>query len=953
MSFRKNRVLKVLVIIGILLLNIDAFSQNKGEISGVVKDLGSAETLPGANVIIKGTSIGAATNIEGYFQILNIKPGTYTVIVSSIGFEPQEIDVTVSDGQSVKLDINMSATFIMGEEVIVTAQRKGQNNAINQQLTSDEVKNVVSAERLQELPDANAAESLSRLPGISLGRESGEGSTVIIRGLAPKYNKVTVNGIDVGSSESGDRSSSMSMISSENLAGMEVIKTNLPSMSADAIGGSVNMLIARAKEEPVYMTRWYGGYSSMENDFAQYKGFVKFSQRFFNNKLGIQASVNMEKKNLSRDRLTASFSPSTLNGSNGEDSIVYDINNVSASDRLQIRKRQGATLIIDFGDDQNNIRFWNFYNKKTDDIIENKHSLSNNASSAYIQSRTAEYVNTMYINAINGEHKFYGLEMDWALSHSYSKNNNPYSHEISFAEINSDKPDPRLNPEDFVAMLKPDSAAQFNSFTSENRNTEDRRYSGNINIKKSFNFGSKISIETHIGGKYQTTNKTNEFNGYEMTPSFGGYPLSDINLWFDDSYVPRNFLGGQTTVGITLNPDMTLGYFDVASNTSDPRSFQSTSAMGANEIYNVVERTTAGYFMGKLKYGQIANLIFGARYESDNNDYNANYRLIIPGNPFDLAQTTAQSANIKNSYWFPMASIKIKPSDWFDIRASVSKTLSRPDFIWLVPLDDRIQASIDSEIEVGDPYLKPAISKNYDLYLSVYKPKYGLLTVGVFNKQIDNISYRINPYIKVAEDAEMWGIEERDNILEQRYLSIPINAPKTSTVKGFEIDIQANFVFLPGILKGFIFHGNYTKMFSESYLPFKNVEYDFTNPRDPVEIRTSGFRSGPMPGQAEDLINLTLGYDYKIVSIRVSYNHQGESLDIDGVGRSELSDRYVNAYNGVDISAKVEINKHISVFFNGTNITNSSVSHTQASTNKYRLLEHYGAYYSLGIQIEL
>ena len=950
-----NRIIKFFLSIALIFYfsgNVNANS-GKGSMEGRVKDAGSGETLPGAHVLIKGTSFGTSTNIDGFYQINNVSSGEYTIVASSIGYETNSKSVRLESGQRIKIDFELKPIAFEGEEAVITVQRRGQNKAINQQLTSDVIKNVLSSERILEIPDANAAESISRLPGISLTRESGEGSAVIIRGLAPKYNKVTVNGIDLATSAADERSANLSMISSENLAGIEVLKTNLPSMSADAIGGSVNMLIAKAKQEPVYMTRWYGSYNTLEQDLGQYKGFVKVSQRFLKDKLGVQASINIEKKNLSRDRLTASFGQSTQ----ADGSIEYDIRNVSAVDRLQTRKRKGATVILDYGNDRNNIRFWNFLNQKNDDIINNKHSLGSSATSAQIESNISDRTNNMLVNALSGENKLLNFDIDWSLSHSYSKNTTAFNYQVAFAEDHSDKPNVRLRPEEFVAQLKPDSAASFQSFNNNSSNTEDRRYSAVLNFKRSLNMGTDFSGFIQFGGKYQIVNKQNKRIYNQLSNSNFPYPLSDINEWFDPDYVPRNFLGGATTVGITLDPEVTRGYYALISSQEyqdeHPEAWGSTAWMGANDTYEITERVAAAYVMGKMNYRQFANLIFGLRYESDNNDYLANYRLQRGGNPFPLGLMEAQTANVKNDYWFPMASLKIKPLDWFDARFSVSKTMSRPDFLWLIPADDR-STSPDSDITKGDPYLHSAISQNYDLYLSAYNPRLGLLTFGVFSKKIDNITYKIQPYLATVEEAERWGIEERDGVQTKRFLDIPVNSPDVSTVQGFEIDVQGTFAFLPGFLKGFIFHGNYTRMYSSSYLPFRNVETDYSDPRNPKEIRTAGFREGPMPGQAADLINITLGYDWKeIVSIRISYNHQGKTLDIYGVGLSPESDRYVSAYSGLDISGKIVIGKHVSVLFNGTNITNSSVSHTQSSTTKYRLLEHYGAFYSLGIQLNL
>ena len=97
-----------------------------------------------------------------------------------------------------------------------------------------------------ELPDANAAESVGRLPGISLRRSGGEGSQVVIRGLAPTYNSVTISGQKLAATDLDDRGVDLSMISPEILAGIEVSKALTPDQDADSFGGSVNFKLADA-----------------------------------------------------------------------------------------------------------------------------------------------------------------------------------------------------------------------------------------------------------------------------------------------------------------------------------------------------------------------------------------------------------------------------------------------------------------------------------------------------------------------------------------------------------------------------------------------------------------------------------------------------------------------------------------------------------------------------------
>ncbi len=215
-------------------------------IEGTVKDSKTGDPLPGANVLLVKTSLGASTDLQGKYTIRNVPPGTYTVRATYIGYNQKETPLTVQEGQSAKYDFRLVGVGIEGEEVVVTAQALGQNQAINQQLASPSIVNVVSSARIQELPDANAAESVGRLPGVSVLRDGGEGAKVVIRGLSPKYNAIMIDGVRMTSTDQNDRSVDLSMISPHMLEGIEVMKAITPDQDADALGGSVNFTMKEA-----------------------------------------------------------------------------------------------------------------------------------------------------------------------------------------------------------------------------------------------------------------------------------------------------------------------------------------------------------------------------------------------------------------------------------------------------------------------------------------------------------------------------------------------------------------------------------------------------------------------------------------------------------------------------------------------------------------------------------
>ena len=164
------------------------FAAETGTLKGKVVDAQTGDPLPGANIVIKEIFHGTASGLDGEFVLTNVPVGTNTVTISYLGYQEQEITVEFSANETKTIEVKLQVLTIMGEEAVITAQAYGQRAAINQQLASNVVTNVVSSEKIEELPDANAAEAIGRLPGISLKRNSGEANQVVIRGLSPKYN---------------------------------------------------------------------------------------------------------------------------------------------------------------------------------------------------------------------------------------------------------------------------------------------------------------------------------------------------------------------------------------------------------------------------------------------------------------------------------------------------------------------------------------------------------------------------------------------------------------------------------------------------------------------------------------------------------------------------------------------------------------------------------------------
>ena len=171
-----KRICVTLTFTAVVFLCSNCFSQSKGVIFGTVTDGGLNEPLPFVNVGIPQIGIGAVSDLDGKYRLPNVPPGTHTLQFSYLGYAPKTREVTVVAGQGLEVDVTLAGEGVLMEEVVVKGQATGQRAAINQQINSNTIVNVISKEKLQELPDQNAAEAVGS-PGRGVGIPGCRGRT--------------------------------------------------------------------------------------------------------------------------------------------------------------------------------------------------------------------------------------------------------------------------------------------------------------------------------------------------------------------------------------------------------------------------------------------------------------------------------------------------------------------------------------------------------------------------------------------------------------------------------------------------------------------------------------------------------------------------------------------------------------------------------------------------------
>ena len=932
-------ILRITPLFFLLMLFISLFKSNSFAQSGVVQgrvvDFTSGEKLVGANVMVKGTVIGAATNVDGEFRIEGVPVGNQIIRTSYLGYNPDETEVEIIEDRVLEIVIQLNSEVIEGEEVVVTGQLKGQQRAINEQLSSNTIVNVVSKDALQELPDQNAAETLARLPGIALERNAGEGSKVIIRGLSPKFNSITMNGERIPSTDDFNRSVDLSMISPQMLEGIEVFKALTPDMDADAVGGTVNFVAKKAPDKTDFRLKLLGGYNNHASDWGIYQGTGSFSQRFLDNNLGLLVTGNIEQRNRSSHQLTAGYT--FLGEETGDlNTARVGVNNLNLGDVIETRKRWGFSLAADYQlGGVSDIFLSSFWNRTDRDHLRRRKRYRVGSSYVEYDMTDSEIETTIWTNTLQGNHNILGIAIDWRGSYSKTRDYVPFEHIPTFRELSAFRAD---LIEDQGPAFIPEGAKNDTSNTwfkwdrINNKDVNEESYTLQLDLDYDYRISNNFTGQIKTGGKIRSKDRTfddnsiwtSHFNfielGNEMSnnqeffrQNYRLYTLARNGAvgfvdFIDPNFSTDNYLDGAFDLNTGINPAMMEDYYNVFKDyiLANGNPLYITDPLANLYDYNAGEKIYAAYLMADINFGPRVMLLGGVRYEKTQNDYKSVFGTPVisdEGQSVGGVRDTAGNKSYDN--WLPMIHLRYKVTDWMDIRLAYTNTIARPDYFNLVPKE--IVNGDDRTLTIGDPNLKPTNVHNYDIFLSFYN-RYGLFTVGGFYKDLYNIDYQRSFPILDDPTNPYFGYNKVG----------PINSEYKSTVKGFEIELQTNLLGLPSPFDGIILYVNYSRIWSETFYPFVTVKTVF-NPF-PTAVATDTVRSGQVPGQADYIANVTIGYEKAGFSGRLSMFVQGRTLDF--VASREEFDGFTEAVTRWDLALRQNINENFALFLTINNLSN-------------------------------
>ncbi len=986
----------------ILFLLTQVLLASTGVIKGKVTDKDSKASLPAANVIIKGTKIGAAADLDGYFSIPNAPAGKQTLMVTYIGYATKSVEVVVPESGTIQQNFQLTAQALKGKEYVITAQAQGQVQAINQQLAESRISNVVSEAKIQELPDFNAAAALSRLPGVSTLESSGEANKIVIRGLAPQYNAIAVEGVKLastGSTQMGvsalgntsgainnDRSVDLSMVSPYMIKSISVFKALTPDLDANSIGGSVNMELREAPSNLHYDLMWQQGYTAKTENLGNFRTVASISKRFFNDKLGIYALGNVEKYDRDADNMTADYNTTSSKVDVAMGFRPVRVRTVQLNRHLETRERFGGNLILDYKLPSGSIKAVNMYTRLKSDYQDHRTVLHYFDKILNFSYREGENNTDLTVNSLQFKYDFNRVLVDLKVANTSSKNNLPESPFLEFKTgpaITAKVPDNTI-PDSLKALFTYPGADQvyldninlFSSLYKEN-NT-----SFSPNIKVPFSLGSFVSGYLKIGGDYRhQKNSNDQKTPYASIRSSGDFQTAMVNdlsnrfgIAVDPStakFAASNFNGDTDLTRPFLDDQFGSMYWacnpallsDMAHYLASAEQWRGKATGGADQTggwyngmfqtlantYEYIEDYYAGYLMSEINLWNLM-VIGGARYEEVQSEYTAY-------NMFDMRNPDAQNCDtviVKpiNQYWLPMVQAKYTPFSWVDLRYAYTHTLARPDYHQMSP-----KITFDSprmNIRAGNPDLKPAEAFNHDLTLTFHGNKLGLFSLGGFYKTIDKFTYYTTyklhktstvEDIKTINDFDIMGVKPQDGATLYTYL----NSTHPAYVKGLEVDFQTRLWYLPWHLDGIVLGINYTKIESEATYPLRDEVTNYAT-RPPVTTTFDTTRAGRLIYQPNDLLNAYVGYEYKGFSARMSFLFQGNSVSY--VGAFPEQDGYTRDYFRMDASVRQTLPLWgVEVYLDINNLNNRKNEAAQTSIDGFTSAKHYGLTANLGVRI--
>ena len=667
--------------------------QPAGRLTGRVRDE-SGHLLTGATVLVLDTPFGTHTDENGRYILERLPPGRYGLFVSHVGYEPARGQVEVRAGQEAVRDFTLRSTLYQVGEVTVVGQiTSAQARALNTQNAALNIRHVASHELFSRFPDRNAAETLQRLPGIALDRDQGEGEYVQVRGLNPQLNSVAVNGRRIptptGDPKQG-RSVGLDLLQIDNAGSVEIIKALTPDMDADALGGTVNMVLRQAPEEPEYGLSLAAGWNDKDARFSEWSSEIAevsgaAGGRLMEDRLGLIAGASLSRTG--RGSLLdqgAYAAPDTLGYSRWDN---YDIR----------RHRYGLLAGADYRLTSSHDLRVNFtHNRFLDDEIRRRrqYDVAQLAERMEVRNRLEDQQFTMV--ELVGEQRLPRLTLGYAVSLARASEELPDRTYFLFQRLNTYSQGAGPVDLDLETSFPDLGPFLLTRNRYDNQEYSERDRIAQVDAELSYDFRDQQS-SAKMGIKVLRKRKEARQRRWEYRPLSLGITTGEN----DYPYLDLRYDDGRA---VALFPLERYRELDQLLN------------------YEVDETVYAGYAMATLNWTPRLTSLLGVRGEITHHDSRHLDLLAI------RRQTDGAYHNI-----LPSLHLTCRLSERTNLRLAATSGLARPEYSFVLPI---VTPPDDGEIFKGNPDLASARSYGLDLLLESFPRPLGLISVGVFAKRI-------------------------------------------------------------------------------------------------------------------------------------------------------------------------------------------------------------------------
>ena len=896
--------------------------ERRAVITGLVTDSSKA-ILQGASVELQPIGTKTVTDNTGQFNMTDIPAGTYTLTISFVGMATYSRQTTVAAGETARLDLEMQIASPSESVTVTSGEIHGEAEAINRERTADNIVQVLPSDIITSLPNANVADAIGRLPSVTLERDEGEGKYVQIRGTEPRYSNVTIDGVNVPSPESGVRQIKLDTIGSDLVESVEINKTLLANMDGDGIGGSVNLRTKTAGEDPIISLYGIGGVTPIQNTrYAdQFGGTI--SKRFGKEKrLGVLFGGSYDWNGRGIDDLepapeviqcdpgnclTPSATAANFGTYNTEDIRLY----------TYYRTRYGFTGTVDYKFDSSTIYIRGLYSHF--DNFGDRWVLTPTINSFTTSPTQGGPDGSMSYNAsirrpidvigsleAGGTYSFGSSYLNWAISasrsaedqHGYSSANfappsNSPLNAVQFALDRSDPYRPKFIVQNGVNIYDT-TQYQLQNFDIDHSYSPQLNLQAEADYLKPYNWGGHSGVLA-IGGKIRNAHKFSEND--DIVYNLNDPSLAPLSM-FPLKETVTNYYNGSYKAPPAINYNALLNFYHA--NTGD-FSVDPTQTLvdNAGGNYNLVERVGAGYIMNTISFGRF-RLITGIRFEATTEDVAGNILAQDDqGNFLGLSTVTRKFTYVDP---LPSGELRIGLTSNSAIRLCYSRGLARPQFGDLAPdlsLTISSQTGGRNTSSIGNPNLKATHADNYDVLFEQYLKPLGLVTAGFFYKNIRD------PIVTIQTQNVMYPGFPESFIQDQ-----PDNIG-SAYVWGWEAAYEQHWAFLPGLMSGLGFSGNYSYTSSRTDgLPGRSDH--------PPLLRQAPNTWNLGPTYDRGRLSVRMGLSYNAANIYAYQYQDGAPLGLKGPD----GDNYLYAHLQVDAQGSFRLPKGFKLIVYGLNLTN-------------------------------